>query len=54
MANRTPVNVEYEDDEIMDNIMPPDIFGFSLFVLLHGDLMTPLECQQGENLVMKW
>ena len=40
IAGQIPVNVEYEDDEIMDNIMPPDISGLSLFVRFHGELMS--------------
>ena len=40
MANRIPVNIEYDHDEIMVNIMPADISGLSVFVRLHGELMS--------------
>ncbi len=33
MANQIPVNVEFDHDEILDNIMPPDVSGLSLLLV---------------------
>ena len=40
MAGQIPINVEYEDGEIMNNIVPPGFSGLSLFAQLHGKLMS--------------